>query len=553
MLRKLAVKNFALIREIELDFDAGMTILLGETGAGKSILLGALSAVLGTRVGQNPVFPGQRRCIIEATFFDISEDVCDLLATNSLAWENDALIIRREISDSGISRSFVNDTPVNTSLIRTLSPLLLDFHGQHDTSGLMQNARQLNILDSLLSDQSLIRQFSDNYARYAETVQVVAKIRDRIANADLRKSALDAIINEIAAISPADGEDIALEADLARAESSEVIVSSGNTALNALYLDSNSANNQIAEAISHLKRLTPVIPSLQPAISELESAAVSIAEIARELTSVVSGDDFAPEKIEQMRIRLAQLQRLRRRYGSIDDARKNWQDAVAELDSLDHAEFDLEQAMKTLQESESSVITSATSLSLARHDAAIRIADSVQQSLHNLGMAGGRFTVEISGNALTHNGFDNVRFLFSANSGFAPKPLAQAASGGELSRLMLAIKLCIADFHSPGTMVFDEIDSGISGRIAASVGAAMASVAENQQILCITHLPQIAASGDCFVHVFKDETDGQPTVNAIQVDRASATDLIASMLAGSLVTSTSVRAARELMKSQKAG
>lgn len=564
MLRTLSIRDFALIDHIDLMFGPGMTVLLGETGAGKSIIIDALSAALGERMSSDIVRTGAKKAVIEAAF-DIPPHVCDILKSHDLDWENPELVFRREITASGTSRCFVNDTPVQVGTARSIADHLMDFHGQHDTHGLLQPGRHTDVLDAAAGHESLVQDFYGAWVILSDALHVWRETATRSTTAEADIARLTFVRNEIAAINPSANEDETIADELRRAESSEQVLSHALAAREALHDGSPSAYDLISQARQHLAALAHFDSSLLHTEEELHAAMVVISEAAKAAGRHAEPQDFSPERLEELRGRLAALQRLRRKHGSLDEAiavRASMERELELLENFDDALAQREAAYRTAQEGAGVI---AQKLSKVRKGFATSFAKSVTKSLHDMGMPSAVFGVDhtlldaVSSDAhvsvkvgtkhlhVSSKGIDNLEFTFSSNAGEPLRPLSKIASGGELSRVMLAIKRAVAARGQIGALVFDEIDTGISGRVARHVGEVMKELSARHQILCITHLAQIASLANDYIVVSKTEEANKTTVSAAMIDKDRAVQEVAKLLSGVTVTDAALESARELM------
>lgn len=552
MLTRLSIQSFALVDDIELDFRSGMTVLVGETGAGKSIIIDALTTALGERISASSIRSGAKKSVVEAIFNVASQQgVNDFLSSHDLQWDNDELVLRREILASGTSRSFVNDLPVPASVVQELSELLIDFHGQHDTHGLLNSKNHLAILDSLSADEELHAAMRQQWHRVLEARKILKNLRDQAVSIDEVRSRLEFVINDIGTTAAEPDELTRIIEELRRAESSETIITSAAALQGMLYSDEPSAFDLIQQAKEKLIGLIEFDATLSAAVSELESAAASCKETAGAVAKLADPEDFSPERLEFLRQRQSQLQRLVRKYGTLDVAIETLTSSRRQLAILEDLDGAILESERNVGAAEAEARQTSQRLSQQRKTSATLMCDSITASLQQMGMPSARFEVRFSQAELGASGTDEVEFLLTANTGESPLPLARIASGGELSRVMLAIKKVQASKGSVGTMVFDEIDIGISGRIARAVGDVMKNLCSRHQIICISHLPQIASLADTMIRVQKVEDKNSTTVNAMEVTGEEAVLEIARMISGASVTSEAIEGARSLLGTLK--
>lgn len=547
MLRRLTIQSFALIDSIELEFGAGFTVFLGETGAGKSVIIDALAAALGERASADLVRQGAKKAIVEAEFTDPRPELHTFLAQHDLLWEAPEIVVRREILATGTSRCFINDTPANVALVRELAGLLIDFHGQHDTHGLLTVRTHRILLDTRADNAELLNGMKQAWAAYTEATKAHEAILAKVQHADAERHRLSFLCDEIASIDPQPNEDETVAAELRRMESSEAIVSTAIRLRDALYAADQSAYDRLRESRDLLRELVPFDSSLQDCVQDVESALIICKELAGIIAPFADVDAMSPERLEQLRVRSAHLQRLTKKYGSLEAARDQWKQFSHELEQLENADILVQSAEEAVQSALHDAERRAAELHTVRAIQAPIFSDAITTSLHQMGMPAATVQIEIRPQSLGPTGSDEVELLLSSNAGEPPRPLTKVASGGELSRVMLSIKRALAQNVSYGTMVFDEIDTGISGKVARTVGLVMKDLSSQQQIFCITHLPQIASLGNAFIHVAKHMNDSVTTIAARTIDADAATLEIAKLLSGSDVTSSALEGARELM------
>lgn len=549
MLRRLSIRSFALIDAIELEIGDGMTVLLGETGAGKSIIIDALAAALGERLPSDSLRNGTKKAVIEASFGIAEMDAIRLfLRVHDFEWESDELVLRRELTSSGTSRCFVNDTPAQAGVVREIAAMLIDFHGQHDSQGLLTTTRHRGVLDSYALSQEFASEMASTWNAFVLARKQNDEMALRARTADADRARLVFILEEISTIDPAIGEDEQIKADLLRAESSEQVILLASGVRSALYAGHDSAFDLIQQAQEALRKLIPFQAELSASLEDLEGALVACKETAASVGPLAEHEDFSPQRLEDLRQRQVSLQRLVRKYGSLDASIAERDKVSAELVLLENLDESLSNAETTKNERLREARAAAKQISAVRLKAAPVLSASITSALAEMGMPSAAFEIQISTVELGPNGIDGVEFVFTSNAGEPLRPLVKVASGGELSRVMLAIKRALAERELTGTMVFDEIDTGISGRVARTVGEVMKGLAAGQQIICITHLAQIASLAHHFIRVIKTETDGSTVVSAESIGHEQALVEVAKLLSGSEVTHVSLSGAKELMQ-----
>lgn len=549
MLRHLHIRDFALIGEISLDFSPGMTVLLGETGAGKSIIIDALAAALGERTSADSVRTGAKKCILEATFDAAAAPwLASPFTEANLDWDDSVIVFRREITSNGTSRCFINDTPVQASVVRQFSSDLMDFHGQHDTHGLLDTTRHREVVDAAAGVAAELGDMMKYWRELVTARDHLQHLRRLADSADAERARLQFLFDEIAAIQPVSGEDELVLAELRRAESSEFVMSAAVEIRDQLYADDKSVYDVLRSVRDRLQSLVPFDPTLEKFIPDVESAIVTSKEAASAVAALAEPEEFRPERLEELRQRQLVLSRLVRKYGSLDTAISERDRLSSELAGLDSLDESLQEAMVRVEQCSAQASQCAAVLTRARQTAAQPLATSLGLALQKMGMPSAVVDISIVPTDVGPTGSDAVEILFSSNAGEPLRPLARIASGGELSRVMLAVKATLAErAETTGTMIFDEIDTGISGRIARHVGEVMKSISSRHQIICITHLAQIASLADDFVRVTKSEQGGVTIVRASSIQGDEAIVEIAKLLSGTDVTDTALDGARELM------
>lgn len=551
MLRHLSIRAFALIEHVECSFSDGMTVLLGETGAGKSIIIDALAAALGERMSSDQLRTGARKAVIEATFRTAAPDVQALLAECELSWEHDDLVFRRELTASGTSRCFVNDTPTQAAVVRQLAALLMDFHGQHDTHGLLHASRHLSIIDAVGGLARHVGSMTLAWRDLAAVQSALQDLRARAETADADMHRMTFQLEELTSVSPKPDEDEQIIAELRRAESSEQVVTAATALREALYTGADTAYDRLSTALRQVDALTSLAPELARFRDELEAAMTLCREAAQSAAPLADPEDFSAERIEDLRTRLMLLQRLIRKYGSLQEARATQERLASAVNGVEHLDEALEAAHQAMTDCMKTAKTAAAALSKARKAVVPTLAASVTTALHDMGMPSARVEITHATGELRSTGIDEIEVLFTGNAGESPRPLTKVASGGELSRVMLAIKRAMAVRGAIGTMVFDEIDTGISGKVARHVGEVMKDLSTQHQILCITHLPQIASLADHVIRVSKHVEGSSTTVSAERIYGDDAVLEIARLMSGVAVTDAAIDSARDLMTATK--
>lgn len=568
MIRTLYIRNYALIEEIEVEFSDGLNVLTGETGAGKSIVIGALGLLVGERASADMVRSGADRGIVEGTFtIGDNEPARQLLRAHDYDAGNDHLLVRREIASRGTSRAFINDSPAPLALLKDLGDLLVDLHGQHDHQLLLRPSTHLTLLDDAGGLSKIAADFAVAYKRILDLEQGIDQLRRRESELRERHDYYQFQLREFDAVSPQPNEEAHLERELRLLENGERLLELTSDLHSLLYADEQSVRDQLVRARNLLHQLSRIEPAFGDHHNELSNVILTIEEVARSVQSYAARFDVSFERLEELRERLQALRGLRKKFGGSLDAVieyiRSIRDQVALARNFDQEIASRDEDLRSARQAGGEL---AARLSRKRHEVGRRIARSVERVLKSLGIAHGHFLVDLQfrtvaagtpGSVTYHgdhyaaneSGFDIGEFYISTNIGEEPKPLARVASGGEISRVMLALKTILAKNDRLPLLVFDEIDVGVSGRIASKVGATMRDLAHFHQIIAITHLPQIAAMSQDHYIVEKREESGR----AMTVVRRLAPDEhvveIARLVSGEEVTESSLRMARELIAS----
>jgi len=550
MLLELRIRNFAVIDDLSVTLRPGLNALSGETGAGKSIVVGALSLLLGERASSEVVRAGEARAVVEGVF-DVTgrEDVAALLDEMGLEAEDGLLILRREVAQGGRNRAWVNGSPATAGNVGRLGARLVDLHGQHDHQTLLRRDAQRAILDAFAGA-------TDLQAEVAEAHRTLLELRRereaRQARARELESQLDFLrfqADEIAAAGLETGEDEALEAEARRLEHAEELIGEAGRAHEALYEGDDSVADRLAALRSAVEHLARIDPLWEEGAAELDQAYHLVVDVGRRLGDYAAGVEHDPERLAEVRRRLDLLFRLKRKYGpTLADVIATGERLAAEVREAEGAEVDLADLDRALAEAEARARERAGALSEARSAAAARLGEAVEALLPDLGLEGGRFLARLEpADELRAYGMENVEFLVSLNEGFEPRPLSRVASGGELSRVMLALKTVLADVDRVPTLVFDEIDAGIGGEVAVRVAERLRDVAHRHQVFVVTHLPQIASRADHHLLVRKGASGGATMTTVAALDGEERVEEVARMLGGDPASQASREHARELL------
>jgi DNA repair protein RecN (Recombination protein N) len=552
VLRTLSIRNFALIDRLEIDFGPGLNILTGETGAGKSILIGALELALGARASSDAVRSGARRADVQAVFSldRASPDFTHVLERYGVEIEGDEIILARTVSAEGRSKAYAAGQLVPVSALSEIAAELVDLHGQHEHQSLLRADHQLALVDAFAG---LTESRTEMAARVRALRSAEAEIRalgEDGRETERRLEFLRFEAGEIDRAKPRPGEDDQLKERRALLANSERIWTNVAQARNRI-ADSDagdSAMGALSAALAALEQIATYHPDLAGLTDRLRAAITEVESVAYDLLPFGEQENFDPQELDSLNTRLAQLRELKRKYGeSIDHVLAYREKIEGDIAALADRDQVLARLRQTQSKIEADCREHAAILTNDRCAAAKRFDRQVTQSLQQLGMEGARLTLEISDAPLSASGVDRVEFLIAANPGEPPKALRNVASGGELSRVMLALKSVFARGDGVPTLVFDEIDAGIGGQVATRVAQRLRDLAESHQVLCITHLAQIAAAGQHHFHVAKTVRDGVTTTQVIRVESKSRVEEVARLLDGS-VTNVSLTHAEDLLK-----
>ena len=548
MLSVLHIENIAVIEQAEVRFDRGFNALTGETGAGKSIVIDAISAILGERTYRDCIRTGAKSAFVSAIFTGVSE--LAWFADNQVPFDADELQIQREISESGKSTCRVNGRPVTAAILRQLGMQLINIHGQHDSQQLFDEEAHLSYLDLFAHDEALLGEYAQAYEQMQRTRAELAHLQmDEGEKLRLLEN-LRYQIDEISRAEVKAGEETELEARRKFLQNAEKMTAGIARALQALYGgdSSDGAAGLLGDAEHALSALTgadETLSQLHERVSELMYGAQDVVD---ELRAVQDGLDDSAFELEKIESRLDVLYRLRRKYGATtQDILEYLARAQQQLDEIEFSDERREQLAQQLEKETALAQERAAQLRTARQAAAEKLQARMERELAQLDMPKVRFCCQFEETALSAQGGDAVRFLMSANVGEALKPLSKVASGGELARIMLAIKNVMAEQDAVPTLIFDEVDAGVSGRAAQKVAEKLASVARHKQVLCVTHLPQIAAMADVHFAVEKRVENGRTFTHVTQLDRAQRRAELARLTSGGEASETMLAGAEELL------
>ena len=553
MLKKLDIRNFTLIDHLEMALYPGFSVITGETGAGKSIVIGAIGLLLGNRADAKQVKRGCDKCIIEATF-DLSiyhSDVLkDFFEDNDLDYEPEECLLRREVNANGKSRAFINDTPVTLALMRELGEQLIDVHSQHQNLLLSKEDFQLNVVDIIARDRQQLADYRAAFTEYRSAQRRLEELREQIATSRDNEDFLRFQQKELSEANLASGEQEQLEQEAELMSHAEDIKRALHEADNGLSGDDTGIVNLTRSIAAQLRSVADVYPEAQELAERLESCFVELKDISQEIASKVDDVEYDPQRFNLITQRLDTIYTLQQKFHvqNVDELLDRLNGINAQLDNIDNSDEELQELERSVEKLHAVCVEKAAVLTDMRRKSATVVEQELSKLLVPLGIPKVRFKVEVSPADLSTNGADKVMFLFSANSSTDMQPVSQVASGGEIARVMLSLKAMISKAIGLPTIIFDEIDTGVSGRVAEQMAHIMRDMGKaNRQVICITHLPQIAAAGSTHYKVAKQETEQGTVSTMTQLSDEQRITEIAQMLSGSDVSQAAVDNAKSLL------
>lgn len=551
MLKHLYIRNYALIDELDIDFPAGFSVITGETGAGKSIILGAIGLLVGNRADIKSIKPGAKKCVIEAQFGIAGYGLEPLFTDNDIDFDPDECIVRRELSATGKSRSFVNDSPAPLQFLRQLGDKLIDIHSQHQNLLLQKEDFQLGVVDIIAHDDKQKELYSKSFNEYEKARKALTDLQKSIEKARENEEFLRFQYKELQTAQLADGIQEELEQESAALSHSEDIKSALFNADNILNADVDGIVGRAGEAADALHGIESVYPKVKELADRLDSAKVELADIAADVSADTDNVDFDPARLDEVNARLDNIYSLEQKHhvNTVAELIKIRDEIEKQLDGIDDGDNQLGELQKRVDDTSAACKKEATKLSALRKKAATEVEKQMSSRLIPLGMPNVRFKVDIQKKELSADGIDRILFLFSANKSTDLMPVAEVASGGEIARVMLSLKAMISGAVNLPTIIFDEIDTGVSGAIASKMAQLMKEMADaGRQVIAITHLPQIAAMGEAHYKVEKEETDTGTTSHMRRLTDDERISAIAAMLSGDNITEAALQNARELMR-----
>lgn len=553
MLKQLYIKNFTLIDQLDIRFNPGFSVITGETGAGKSIILGAINLLLGQRADIKSIKTNTSKCVIEA-HFDISRyEMQDFFQENDIDFDDKDCILRRELNSSGKSRAFINDCPVPLNTIRLLGQQLIDVHSQHQNLLLNEEDFQLNVVDIIAKKKELLASYKESFNSYKAAHNAVKHLLDEIEGNKKNEDYLRFQLKELTDAELKEGMQEELEQESEKLNHVEEIKNALFSVDNALNTSSQDSGvtDKLKEASRTLESITNIFPDIKDIAERIESCYIELKDISHEISSEAENIDFDPQRLEQIDNKLDKIYTLEHKYhlSTVNELLALKADIESQLSKIDNSEDEL----AALQSKEKALLDKcnalASELTKIRTKAAKTIEKEMRERLVPLGIPNIRFAVELKEKELCADGHDSISFLFSANTSSPMQPVSQVASGGEIARVMLSLKAMISGAVKLPTIIFDEIDTGVSGKIAEKMADIMLEMGNaDRQVISITHLPQIAAKGKTHYKVYKEETTEGTTSRMVELGKNERIGEIAQMLSGSEISDAAIKNAKELLK-----
>lgn len=550
MLKQLYIQNFTLIDEMNILFHPGFSVITGETGAGKSIILGALGLLKGNRADTKQIRQGEERCVIEAHFDIRQYDLKDFFLENDLDDDPHDCILRREININGKSRAFINDTPASLSVMKDLGERLIDIHSQHQNLLLNKEDFQLHVVDILTKDEDTLRKYQESYQKYKKEQTILEEMIAKVSKDQENEDYLRFQLQELSDAALSEGEQEILEQEISTLEHAEEIKSALYLSQNLISNESNGIIETLSQVSQQLQKIEQIYTPVQEISQRMESCYIEMKDLLQEITAQGEQVSYNPQQLEQSQARLDTINSLEHKYhvASIAELIAYQQKIQEQINLLDHSDEEIQKQKDIVAKLLDNCTQQAERLTTIRKKAAKTIESEMKARLVPLGIPKINFKVDIKPKELSPNGKDSVSFLFSANTNSPLSPVSQVASGGEIARVMLSLKAMISGAVKLPTIIFDEIDTGVSGSVAEKMAHIMDEMGNNhRQVISITHLPQIAALGKNHYKVSKTETPNGTFSKMTPLNEQQRIEEIAQMLSGSNITKAALANARELL------
>ncbi len=554
MIENIHISNYALIDNVDIVFDRGFNIITGETGAGKSIILGAMSLLLGGRAETRVLRDSSRKAVVEAEFsVDGREDLKQFCLENEIEWDDTSCLLRREIAPTGRSRAFINDSPVNLDQLKSVALKLVDIHSQHQNLLLASPPYQLQIIDVLALNESRMKEYAVRFDAYRKAVKDYVMLKREIEKANADEEFMRYQLAQIDNLKPIAGEQEDLERERELMANMTDVKESLRAVVDALDDDSPSALSLIKDAAAAVARISGVVEEADSLGERIEAVRVELQDIAETFADYDRNLNADPLQLEQIENRLNDIYDLERRHHveSVEQLIELAENLRSRLTRIDNADEMLKEYQQKARQAKAHAMETAREISSARKEEASRFAEMLRERAIPLGMKNLNVRVDVTPAEMSVTGIDNVEFFFSFNKNQEPLPVGKTASGGEISRLMLSIKSIVADKMELPSIIFDEVDTGVSGDVANRMGDLMQLISRNIQVIAITHLPQVAAKGDAHFKVFKEDTETTTNTHIKTLGAEERIDELAVMLSGSSVDDAARANARSLLESNK--
>ena len=553
MIKQLHISNYALIDKLDIGFDDGLTIITGETGAGKSIILGALSLILGERADSKTIRDTSAKTVVEAVFDVAGYGLEPFFNDNDIDWDEHECLVRRELSPTGRSRAFINDTPVALNVLRELATRLLDIHSQHSNMLLAQPAFQLSIVDSIAGNEDLLGDYRKSYQQYRDALKQLAETEKAIEQLRRNEDYIRFQLDQLQAMQLQPDEDKQLEALQSKLSNITELKETLWNVENELNGEENSILERISAIAQHLEDAERNLTDVEGMPERVHNALIELKDIAQSVSSIVDGLNADPAELARVDDRLNNIYSLQRKHNAQDvneliDIQRDYEHQLGEIE---HNDDILEELKARVSACRAEAMDLASRLSARRRQAAADFGRELLRMASPLGMKNISFDVAFSETDLTANGIDSVEFMMAFNKNQHPMPVKDTASGGEISRVMLCIKTIIARHIQLPSIIFDEVDTGVSGDVATMIGEMMADIARTIQVIAITHLPQVAANGDHHLRVFKTDNEQETLTRVQPLDEQEHVMEIARMLSGKDLNQAAIENAKSLIKHKK--
>lgn len=550
MLYELYIENLAVIKSARIPFSDSFNVFTGETGAGKSILINGINSILGQRVTKDIVRTGEDKAIVTALFINLDTSICQKLDELSISHDENMITITREIFSNGGSVARINSRAVAISVLKEVGQYLINIHGQHDNQILLNPEKHLEIIDTFGDNYSLLKDYQNAFKELQQLARQIGELKKLQTSKLERLEVLNSRITELGALNLQPNEDTLIEEEYSMCVNAEKIINSLDGAYKILNDLDNSAMENILQAKNSLERFSNTLPKLQTLCERLSNTYIEVQDISEEVLTISNSIDLNPSRLEYLAQRRLDLNHVKKKYSlDVDGLIKLYQDALQEVSTLESSSSEIEKLNLEKEKLLLEVTEKAKKLSEYRLKIADNFVSKVCKELEFLNMPNVIFKVSNSTGKLTVHGMDSMEFLISANVGEPPKPISKIASGGELSRIMLALKTVLADKDNIPTLIFDEIDTGVSGKTAQKIGFKLKEVSKNRQVICVTHLSQIAIMGDNHLLIEKSIHNDRTSTSVTKLDHSGRVNEIARIMNGDNLTSTALKNAEELLNS----